>query len=188
MNAVLFNSDHIDILQVANGLTKSLIENYDSTSLQSRSKVISGLADFATIFSTQNPNLTVSFAPSGAPVEFVYLNKNNRFLLNQYEFHPKIRNIDFTAVGQGFVNLELKYQYNLREEDIMKQFSLSVKVLPLDFVGWRLDVCTSYEAADQSASHSSIAIMEINIPAGFKTNDFVQDVDVMTTTIVVRDS
>jgi CD109 antigen len=185
LNGLLFNSDHVDILQTAHGLTKSLVEQYDQSSSQAKSKVISALSDFAAAFSVQSPNLTVSFAPSGAPIEIVFLTKNNRFLLHQYEFHPKIRNVDFTAVGQGFVNLEIKYQYNLVEDEVQKQFALTVDVVPLDFEGWQLDICTNFKPTSDGSVISKIAVMDVSIPAGFKTTEYVRNFDKAAPSIVV---
>jgi hypothetical protein len=74
------------------------------------------------------------------------------------------------------------YQYNVMQADILDQFDVTVKVAPVLFKEWQLNICTNVKSGLSAPAKN---VMEITFPAGFQTSEFIQALDDGTTKIKV---
>ncbi|XP_013104382.2 CD109 antigen [Stomoxys calcitrans] len=92
--------------------------------------------------------------------------------LISHEFNRSTRQLTVSAEGQGSALLQFSYRYNLVTKDdnagFLIRYSLN-KESTSDHIS--MNVCAEYEAeADDEIKESNMAVMEIYLPSGYKTD------------------
>jgi hypothetical protein len=182
MQAASVDNNSVNALRIANGVVKNRVVNDANIFFKFKTGMINGLTDFNNKFSTINPNIMVSLTPTGEKTISTNISKSNRFVLKKFDFASNVTKIGYTASGSGFVNIGLTYQYNVMQADILDQFDVTVKVAPILFKEWQLNICTNVKSGLSAPAKN---VMEITFPAGFQTSEYIQDQDDGTTKIKV---
>jgi hypothetical protein len=176
------DNNPVNALRIANGLVKNRVDNDAKIPSNSKISMINALTDFNIKFSTINPNIMVSLTPTGENVISTSISKSNRFILNKFNVASNVTKIGYKASGRGFVSIGLTYQYNVMQADILDQFDVIVKIAPILFKEWQLNICTNVKSGMSAPAKN---VMEITFPAGFQTSEYIQDQDDGTTKIKV---
>lgn len=99
-----------------------------------------------------------------------------------------MRQVNFEIQGSGYSLVQLSSQYNIKDDNNIKHFTM--KINPTLYEGNEVDleICFTYHALMQTISNATnMVIMEANLPTGFKTeaeisrdlveNDFIQRIE-----------
>uniref|UniRef100_A0A1I8NTI5 TEP1-F n=1 Tax=Stomoxys calcitrans TaxID=35570 RepID=A0A1I8NTI5_STOCA len=98
---------------------------------------------------------------------------NNKSLELQTHVLPKsTRQIALTTEGKGSTLLQLSYQYNLATPDAMPSFVVKYNAQKPLFPGHLLmTISVEYKHEAKQFQESNMAVMEINLPSGYTTDD-----------------
>jgi hypothetical protein len=182
LQSAWFDNNPVNALRIANGLVKNRVDNDAKISSSLKTRMIYALTESNILYPTINPNIVVSLTPTGGNVISTTVSKSNRFILNKFNVASNVTKIGYTASGSGFVSIGVTYQYNVMQADILDQFDVTVKVAPVLFKEWQLNICTNVKSGLSAPAKN---VMEITFPAGFQTSEFIQALDDGTTKIKV---
>jgi hypothetical protein len=185
LQAALVINDKASTLQISNWITTSLVDNYRNPLLYFKIGTFKALRQMIISYWTTNPQVLAVFAHVSSSREIVAVSPNNKQLLQAYQIPPVTRGVIIITLGTGFLNTKLTYQYNLETSEIKDQFELSINVVALAFISWQLNICVGYRS-NGGQEMAAAAIMEIKFPGGFRTTDFVRDIDASSAKIKVN--
>ncbi|XP_039279526.1 CD109 antigen isoform X2 [Nilaparvata lugens] len=126
---------------------------------------LGALAKLASTISTSSSNVKVDFGFSkGAQNTSIGVNKENAMILQKYEVPKKVRSIEVSASGSGFVVAQVSYRFNVNVTGAWPLFSLDPQVdKNSDKNHLQLSICSGFRGGNAS----NMAVMEVSLPSGF---------------------
>ncbi|XP_006620960.1 CD109 antigen-like isoform X1 [Apis dorsata] len=115
----------------------------------------------------QNNNISVTFAYEGGGQSQMNINSDNSMILQKQMLSRKTRLVNITATGNGFVLVQVTYQYNLNVTGAWPLFTLDPQVDKNSNANHlQLSICSGF-VPTKEANESNMVVMEVNLPSGF---------------------
>ncbi|KAG6796738.1 antigen [Apis mellifera caucasica] len=114
----------------------------------------------------QNNNISVTFAYEEGQNQ-MNINSDNSMILQKQMLSRKTRLVNITATGNGFVLVQVTYQYNLNVTGAWPLFTLDPQVDKNSNANHlQLSICSGF-VPTKEANESNMVVMEVNLPSGF---------------------
>lgn len=129
---------------------------------------LQALSEVATKIQTANDVKIVVKPDIGDPITF-NIETNNSLILQSHLTSPDARHLKITTSGTVTAIIEMYYSYSTKESNkTIEHFNINATVEPTsneEFL--HLNVCTSF-VPDKKTNKSNMAVMNIQLPTGFK--------------------